>query len=688
MIFRKPQLVWAATSFFLLAIFCPQPVEAQDTEEEDLDFQREFEEEFELLQQDEEVVYSAALQEQKLGFSPSAVIVITRKDIEDSGAATLGELLRRWPAVHLMECDPFFPLVEVRTDYRVLLLVDGREANLELVFAPFLSLLPMGLQEIDRVEVVLGPNSAVYGANAVSAVINVFTRRPHPETHAEASLAMGEKGLLELDLGTGGGLGPVNFWLSAGRSQADSWMEQDQPAKEVWRAQAKAGLELGKVQLALDAGFSSASGRFFSTLGAMSAEDLWLLHSQALFRYRPFSFSSYWYGLRGRLDPGLILYYPALKADLGRIPTINVQGDRWQSEARFSLAPWRDNSLVLGVDSRYLFYRSEQLIIMEPEEIRLGAFFHDSQQVGERWLLQLGTRFDWSSRTDWALSPRGAVVWNPAGEHFLRLSGGVGFRSPALLESAINFKVEANPAFPEIKDLFEKYGTANPELRNELLSSIELGWKASWLENRLFTSLDLYAAFNRRLIEFRSEVVFAQTPLGPRLDLENSNIGFDDYNNDQNIFGAHITAKGVPARWLELFLRADLRHASFTERGGLRNPWHPFYVLAAGATVYLLPGWQGQAVFAAVSECTRDLSNPQSVLLPASRLRLEPIEYFMLYLGRDFEAGPLQLSLGASFFNPFGGRFREERGMIDQAGRNFGGQLLSRRFMLILKAGY
>jgi iron complex outermembrane receptor protein len=126
----------------------------------------------------------AARHPQPITESPSTVIVITREDIEDSGATSLPDLLRRYPAVHVYVTDPLYPAMMIRGTIRVLVLVDGREVNLELVVAPIYELIPVGLEDIERIEIVLGPNSALYGANAVSAVFNIQTRKPADGLHA------------------------------------------------------------------------------------------------------------------------------------------------------------------------------------------------------------------------------------------------------------------------------------------------------------------------------------------------------------------------------------------------------------------------------------------------------------------------------------------------------------------------
>jgi len=257
-------------AFWVLS-FLLAPVIAQATaleEEQDV----EFEEEFELLQ-DSDVVFSASKYEQKVGFSPSAVVVITRKDIEESGATTLMDLLRHYPATHVYESDPIFPSLDVRNNYRVVLMIDGREVNHEFFVSPFFAILPVEIQQIERIEIVIGPNSAIYGANAVAAVINIFTRQPEDKPLLEAAIQGGETGWSELDLMVMVGAGPLAARISAGSGRSNAWMERQKPAKEVWRFDAYGQLELGRAVISMDSGFSLASGKFWGMISNIAIDD-------------------------------------------------------------------------------------------------------------------------------------------------------------------------------------------------------------------------------------------------------------------------------------------------------------------------------------------------------------------------------------------------------------------------------
>lgn len=451
---------------FFLAVGLPK-AQGQDDEE----LERELEEEFELLQ-DADVVFSASRHQQKIGQSPNAVVVITRQDIEESGAVTITDLLRRWPVTRIYEFDPMFPTMEVRFLNRVLLLIDGREMNHEISVSPLFAILPINLSEIERIEIILGPSSAIYGANAVSAVINIITRRPRPEPNAEARIWAGEHGGLEADMRAGFGVGDLAMKVSAGLSRSSSWMEADALAKKTYRGDARLEWNLGDSKLDLDTGFCYSEGRLFSMIGYLRDKGTWIGHADAAWRWKKLFVHAFWYGSYPHLDPVVSLYYPTLGINLGRIKEARIQSDTLQAEAQLNVEPWSGNQLVAGVDSRFTRVHSKQFVVDTEYKTRAGVFFHDEQRLGEKWLLQAGLRYDWNSRTDQALSPRGAMIFNPAEEQYFRLSGGLAFRKPSMMETAMNFEVEANPAFPEIKDLFEKYGLSNPQLGNELLGSV------------------------------------------------------------------------------------------------------------------------------------------------------------------------------------------------------------------------
>ena len=136
--------------------------------------------EFALLQE-EAMVESAARHKQEIGMSPSAITVITREDIEASGANGFADLLRLVPGMEVVITSPSFSSVSTRLDWtfenkNFLVLIDGREANIELLGYTFFELQVVSIEDIQRIEVIRGPGSSLYGANAFVGVVSITTR--------------------------------------------------------------------------------------------------------------------------------------------------------------------------------------------------------------------------------------------------------------------------------------------------------------------------------------------------------------------------------------------------------------------------------------------------------------------------------------------------------------------------------
>jgi len=131
-----------------------------------------------------EVVYAASKHEQKLGEAPSSVSIITGDEIRRYGYRTLADILQSVRGFYITN-DRNYRYVGVRGfgrpgDYntRVLLLIDGIRIN-ENVYdmAPIGTDFLLDVNVIDRVEIVRGPSSSLYGTNAFFGVINVVTKR-------------------------------------------------------------------------------------------------------------------------------------------------------------------------------------------------------------------------------------------------------------------------------------------------------------------------------------------------------------------------------------------------------------------------------------------------------------------------------------------------------------------------------
>ena len=156
-------------------------------------FAQEEELEMELFFSPAETVTSAARHAQPLEHSPSAITVLTREDIRTSGARTIPELLRLVPGMDINVVTPFWYSVGIRggtiqSGDNVVLMVDGRDMTAEFLGVPLWSALPVSLDEVERIEVIRGPGSSLYGANAYAGVVHVITTPTGSGPRAQASM--------------------------------------------------------------------------------------------------------------------------------------------------------------------------------------------------------------------------------------------------------------------------------------------------------------------------------------------------------------------------------------------------------------------------------------------------------------------------------------------------------------------
>jgi outer membrane cobalamin receptor len=644
-------------------------------QEEDLGLEDEF-----ALLEEEDVVFSAAKHKQKAGFSPSAVIVITRKEIEESGALTIVELLRQYPAVTAFEHDPMYPSAEIRGTFRVLLLVDGREVNLEFFVAPFFVALPAGMNSIERIEIVLGPNSALYGADAVSAAINVITRKPSGDFHVDVSAAGGAHGTTVLEGSVQGGIGPVSARVMFGIDNADSWMERAVPSKQVNRIKGIVRLELPGADLMVRAGLVAGAGQFFGVVGYFDFKEFMLPYAQVDLEISDLKVTAYWNGLRTMYDLEMGLVDPNL-GELGTLPRFNTDGDTFQVGAQYDLEPFEGNLLICGLDARSVTFHDPKFVDSDIVEYRLGAFLHDEQWFGDRVVLTLGVRFDYTSVTGPAVSPRVAVVYNPAGEHFLRFSGGMAFRKPTLLESSVNVYVDEKPAFPEIAELFEVYGTSDSDVSNEKLVNVEVGYRGALLDNALRLRIDVYLGTSWDTIGFENYIHIEDTPLGPRIIPGESRLGYDNVGNDDWIIGVNAGVTWEPDENLTLFLRGELRH-QWLIQADRRDPNTVRLQGVAGGTLHTDFGLTLHLAGVYCGGDSATMRDPVSIMVPEVPAQVPGRFYLMGSARYTFWLGESQLDLGLSLFNPFGGRFRELSGVRAADGSNYGGEFIGTRAIL------
>lgn len=146
------------------------------------------------------VVLSATRLRQSLLEAPASVTVIDRQLIEQSGVREIPELLRLVPGMVVAYengGEAFVSYHGTAADQarRMQVLIDGRSVYQPLLASVDWIGLPLELADIDRIEIIRGPNAAAYGVNSFFAVINIITRHPADLARARITYRRGEDGV-------------------------------------------------------------------------------------------------------------------------------------------------------------------------------------------------------------------------------------------------------------------------------------------------------------------------------------------------------------------------------------------------------------------------------------------------------------------------------------------------------------
>ncbi len=155
----------------------------------------------ELMEMD---ISSASKVKQKIREAPATVRVITADQIRTRGYTTLEQALADLPGFQFRNINGFNTYSFLRglpsQNNLILLLIDGIQVN-ELNSGGFYGGGQYDLADAERIEVVYGPSSALYGTNAVSGIINIITKKPEKPNSGHIGAALGNFRTTEIDFG-------------------------------------------------------------------------------------------------------------------------------------------------------------------------------------------------------------------------------------------------------------------------------------------------------------------------------------------------------------------------------------------------------------------------------------------------------------------------------------------------------
>ncbi len=182
----------------------------------------------------ETIVVTASREPVRINEAVADVSVISRSQIEAAGVSTLPELLSRQPGVQFYSSGgagkPSGIVIRGAAPAQSLVLVDGLRFG--SVTAGGVALEQLPLDQIDHIEIVRGPASALYGSDAIGGVIQIFTRKAGGKPRLEAYAGLGSYASESYTLGASGSTSQLRYSLRAGYDNTDGFSAIKDVAKQ------------------------------------------------------------------------------------------------------------------------------------------------------------------------------------------------------------------------------------------------------------------------------------------------------------------------------------------------------------------------------------------------------------------------------------------------------------------------
>ncbi len=454
----------------------------------------------------ETVVVTASKTAEELRDAPVAVTVVSAPEIETSAAESYGDLLRPVPGLNVAQTSArdvnLTPrLATGRNARATLALLDGRTIYQDYFGMVLWDLLPINFDEVKQVEVIRGPDSAMWGPNAFGGVVNILTKDPAEMLGTSVKVGGGTLGTREAGVIHAGASGAASYKVSASYFKQDAWERPTAlPDGTPLPAYDNTGTHQYRIDLRLDldrpdagkwklgAGFASSDGAILTGLGPFDSKDLYQGHAGAEYKKGDFHTSA-------NVTLHDAKYVGFLSPDVVTIKNLGIAaeaGDRhlfgeknlvsWGASARYSHF---DLSLVPDVHAR----------------TDLGVFLEDEIFLAETLRLRIGTRYDWSDTYGGALSPRTGLIFEPSKDHTFRLSWNRAFIAPSLVEDFLYFPSSALATLPTGPYVFPILATGSTDLDAETMNAFEIGYTGTFAR-RVTVTVSAYYNISRDRIFF------------------------------------------------------------------------------------------------------------------------------------------------------------------------------------------
>jgi len=482
--------------------------------------------------EEEDLFISATQSARTLEKAPAIATVITAKQLRDMGARNLLDALKTVPGFGVSYASSFsieqsLEVRGIKTDEseKVLLMIDGHRLNTPVGGSWTLVFDELPVNQVKRIEIIRGPGSSLYGANAFVAVINVIMQKPGEMEGAALTAGAGSDETLRQNIQIGhkegdfAVIGSYDHWDTNGNDQSvagdvlgqsgftNFWRnnhtghfitEYDRWSLTGFIVQKRRGTPLGitnQIDTRTDVSLQQIFGEvsFRDRFGAADVEFKFGVDHLVV--------NPTW-----QLDtilpvPGFFLPSPPFPPGTPGLivgdANPQLKNQSFSPRLRVALDSFNGHFITLGVEYDYMKQFDAVHIL---DGVDLSSIFNHNQDVNrqvfaayaqDEWeishdaIFTVGVRLDHYSDFGTTVNPRVAFVWSPLKDIDVKLLYGRAFRAPS---------------FVELYEINNPAAVGNPDLKPEIMNTVEAG--LAWhLSSALQLNADVfYNRFSDRIV--------------------------------------------------------------------------------------------------------------------------------------------------------------------------------------------
>ena len=371
----------------------------------------------------------------------SSVTIITADDIDELGFDFALDAVAAAPGVTINSNGAFGGSASVRirgaSSEQTLVLIDGVAVNDPTSPGGGFNFARLDTENIERIEVLKGPQSTLWGTDAIGGVVSITTKRPEEGLGGSAFGEYGSFNTFRGGASVGNATQTGDFRLAIVATSSDGISKADEnngnPEDDAYEAltfSAKGGLNLGRdVRLAADLLWTDAEAEFDSFSGQAQGS---VADGDEVSETEEISANVSLTGslFDDRLENLILVGYSDINREniTNGAPSFSAEGDRLLYRYQGTLNINAQNTLAFGAEREETTSRGEETSID-------GLFALYEFKPNEKVTLTGGLRIDDHERFGSETTGRVAAAYNPTDTLTLRTSWGQGFKAPTIFQT-------------------------------------------------------------------------------------------------------------------------------------------------------------------------------------------------------------------------------------------------------------